>query len=229
VLTTLTTAPAQVPAESGWGARSLSFAMHTGLIALAVWWTQAPPLARSDPHGGTGIVFWPAPRRPASPPPDRPAGGGPPVPLPTVPIAAPVLPPFESPPAPAMPPGAVDPFPGVPGTGAVVVTGPPSPAPAAPMDARTVEEQPVLLSHPAPAYPDILRSAGIEGRVVVEAVLDTTGRVERASVRIVSSSHALFVPAASALVLGSLYRPARFGGMPVRVRIQVPVDFRLRR
>jgi protein TonB len=97
------------------------------------------------------------------------------------------------------------------------------------MDARAVEEPPVLLSHPTPGYPALLRSAGIEGRVVVEAVLDTAGRVERGSLRIVSSTHALFVPEASALVLGSRYRPARFGGMVVRVRIQVPVNFAIRR
>jgi protein TonB len=97
------------------------------------------------------------------------------------------------------------------------------------MDVRTVEEPPVLLSHPEPGYPDLLRSAGIEGRVVVEAVLDTLGRVERGSLRIVSSTHALFVPEASALVLGSRYRPGRFGGTAVRVRIQVPVNFALRR
>ncbi|MGD0484075.1 MAG: TonB family protein [Gemmatimonadales bacterium] len=140
-----------------------------------------------------------------------------------------MLPPIEASPTPAWPTPPVDLFPAEPGPGAPVVTGPPSPAPVAPMDVRTVEEPPVLLSHPTPGYPDLLRSAGIEGRVVVEAVLDTVGRVERGSLRIVSSTHALFVPEASALVLGSRYRPARFGGMAVRVRIQVPVDFALRR
>ena len=94
---------------------------------------------------------------------------------------------------------------------------------------RVVEEPPVLLSHPVPRYPDILRQAGIEGRVVVEAVIDTTGHAERNGLWVVSSSHALFAPEASALVLGSRYRPARFGGRPVRVRILVPVAFALRR
>ena len=97
------------------------------------------------------------------------------------------------------------------------------------IDIRVVEELPVLLSHPASRYPDNLRQAGIEGRVVVEAVIDTTGRAERTGLRILSSSHALFEPEASALVLGSRYRPARFGGRPVRVRILVPVVFALRR
>ena len=65
--------------------------------------------------------------------------------------------------------------------------------------------------------------------MVVEAVVDTSGDVVRGSLRVVSSSHALFVPEATALVRGSHYRPARFGGRPVRVRIQVPVTFALRR
>ena len=97
------------------------------------------------------------------------------------------------------------------------------------MDVRSVEEAPVLLSHPAPGYPELMRRAGVEGRVLLEAVLDTMGRVERGSLRVLASTHALFVPDAAALVLGSRYRPARFGGRPVRVRIQVPVSFALRR
>ena len=97
------------------------------------------------------------------------------------------------------------------------------------MDVAFVEEPPVLLDHPVPGYPELMRRAGIEGRVVVEAVIDTLGRAERGSLRIVSSTHGLFVPEASALVLGSRYRPARFGGKPVRVRVRVPVDFTLRR
>jgi protein TonB len=226
VLTTLTAVPAQAPAERAW---SVSLALHTGLIALAVWWTQSPPGAQDGPHDQPTVVFWPAPHRTSPVPPAHPIFHEWNAPVVAWPVASPVLPPIETPPTPGWPIAPVDPFPGVPGPGAPVVTGPPSPAPVAPMDVRTVEEPPVLLSHPAPGYPELLRSAGIEGRVVVEAVLDTLGRVERGSLRIVSSTHALFVPEASALVLGSRYRPARFGGMAVRVRIQVPVDFALRR
>jgi protein TonB len=118
------------------------------------------------------------------------------------------------------------PLPGMPGPVAAL---PPSPPPEGLVDIRVVEELPVLLTHPSPRYPDLLRQAGIEGRVIVEAVIDTTGRAERESLRVVSSSHALFAPEASALVLGSRYRPARFGGRAVRVRILVPVAFALRR
>src|SRR5260221_12926288 len=39
-----------------------------------------------------------------------------------------------------------------------------------------VEERPDLLSGPQPQYPDLLRQAGIQGRVIVQAIIYTTGR-----------------------------------------------------
>src|SRR5213076_3620814 len=41
-----------------------------------------------------------------------------------------------------------------------------------------VQEKPELLSHPPVVYPPLLQQAGIEGRVMVQAIIDTTGRVE---------------------------------------------------
>jgi len=38
-----------------------------------------------------------------------------------------------------------------------------------------VEERPALLSAPAPVYPALLKQAGIQGRVILPAVIDTTG------------------------------------------------------
>src|SRR5256886_12267540 len=39
-----------------------------------------------------------------------------------------------------------------------------------------VEEKPSVLSGPQPQYPELLRQAGIQGRVMVQAIIDTTGR-----------------------------------------------------
>ncbi len=50
-----------------------------------------------------------------------------------------------------------------------------------------VEERPELLSAPPPVYPPLLRQAGIQGRVILRAVIDTTGRVEPASIRVIKS------------------------------------------
>src|SRR6059058_4425934 len=58
----------------------------------------------------------------------------------------------------------------------VAGTGPAADAGEAPSDWMSVEEPPVLLAGPPPAYPDLLRAAGIQGRVVLQAVIDTLGR-----------------------------------------------------
>ncbi len=39
-----------------------------------------------------------------------------------------------------------------------------------------VEERPELLSAPPPIYPQLLKQAGIQGRVILHAIVDTTGR-----------------------------------------------------
>ena len=91
-----------------------------------------------------------------------------------------------------------------------------------------VDELPMRLAGPAPVYPDLLRQAGLQGRVVLEAVIDTLGRVERGSVVVVESAHPAFVAPAQQSLLKSLFRPARVRGKAVRVRVRVPIDFVLR-
>ena len=223
--TTLTVLAEHAASGPEWGARVASLALHTGLIALAVWSTQRPPISPTAPREHTMIFSLPD-RAPVTPPPQSaPAAPSGTWRMPAVPGMAPLpLPTLVPAPAPVWPTAPPEPLPGMPGPTAAL----PSPAEGL-VDIRVVEEPPVLLSHPVPRYPDVLRQAGIEGRVVVEAVIDTTGHAEHDGLRIVSSSHALFAPEASALVLGSRYRPARFGGRAVRVRILVPVAFALRR
>src|SRR2546429_166002 len=58
-----------------------------------------------------------------------------------------------------------------------------------PWSVARVEEPPQLLAGPVAAHPEALRRAGIEGRVVVETVVDTLGRAEANSVVIIDSPH----------------------------------------
>jgi protein TonB len=90
-----------------------------------------------------------------------------------------------------------------------------------------VEERPDLLSGPQPQYPDLLRQAGIQGRVVVQAIIDTTGRAEPASVKVIQSPNPGFDLAAKTAVLKALFRPARVHGRAVRVLVNIPYDFKL--
>ncbi len=92
-----------------------------------------------------------------------------------------------------------------------------------------VQEKPEPLSHPAVVYPPLLQQAGIEGRVVVQAIIDTTGRVEPNSVRIIESSNPGFDQPAKNVVLKSLYRPGRVYGRAVRVLVRIPIDFKIQR
>ena len=90
-----------------------------------------------------------------------------------------------------------------------------------------VQESPELLAAPTPAYPPLLRAPGVQGEVIVTAVVDTLGQAESGSVRIVRSDNPGFEAAAQASVRAARFRPARIYGRAVRVLVQVPVVFRL--
>src|SRR5437762_6826392 len=88
-------------------------------------------------------------------------------------------------------------------------------------------ERPVVVSGPRLQYPNLLRQAGIEGRVIVRAVIDTTGRAEPASVQVVESTHPGFNQAARDFVLHARFSHGRLHGRAVRVLITFPVNFRM--
>jgi TonB family protein len=92
-----------------------------------------------------------------------------------------------------------------------------------------VEEQPELLSGPHPAFPELLKQAQIQGRVIVQAVIDTAGRAEPNSIKVLQSPNPGFNPSAVDAVRRSLFRPARVHGRAVRVLIQIPYDFKITR
>ena len=220
---------APTPRRGDWAPGMASFAAHAALIAAAVALTrsvvEAPP-----PVFVSRDLVWQTP----SPSPDLPVSSSSsswttPAPtwtvLPTPPVnISPDIP----------PPGTSEVLPGpvgVPLPGPVIGNQPGG-LPLAnrlPLDARVVDEQPVMVAHPVVNYPEVLRQAGIEGRVLVEAVLDTMGRAEPASLRVAESPNPLFDRDALAVVAASRYRPGRVDGRAVRVRIQVPVAFSLRR
>ena len=93
--------------------------------------------------------------------------------------------------------------------------------------ARLATEPPMRLSGPPPRYPPLLRTAGIAGEVTLEFVVDTAGHPEPGSLRVVTASHKGFVSEARVAILGSVYRPGRLHGHPVRVLVRQTVVFRI--
>ncbi len=83
-----------------------------------------------------------------------------------------------------------------------------------------VDEPPERISGPPLRYPEMLRQANIEGSVLLEFVVDTSGTVERESVKIIRATHDAFVSHATEAVVKSQYRPGRVRGLAVRVLVQ---------
>jgi outer membrane biosynthesis protein TonB len=91
-------------------------------------------------------------------------------------------------------------------------------------DPNLVDDPPILLSSP-PLVPALIPRTGPTGRVVVLAVIDTAGRVDPASVRVIQSADSAFEHNARQWMLASLWRPARVGGHPVRLWVHRAIDY----
>ncbi len=92
-----------------------------------------------------------------------------------------------------------------------------------------VDEPPVRISFPPPAYPRLLLEARIEGSVVLEAVIDTLGHPEPGSIRVVSSTNPAFESAARDALRRALFRAGQVQGQRVRVLVRQPLKFQLPR
>ncbi|MEP7380357.1 MAG: energy transducer TonB [Gemmatimonadota bacterium] len=76
-----------------------------------------------------------------------------------------------------------------------------------------------------PRYPDILRQAGVEGEVLAQFIVDTTGRAEMNSYKVLKTSHELFGVAVKNALQGMRFIPAEVGGRKVRQLVQQPFSF----
>ena len=91
----------------------------------------------------------------------------------------------------------------------------------------TVDERAEIVSAPLLEYPPALRQAGLQGRVTVQAVIDTLGRAEPASLKVIARPNTAFDQSARDYVLHAVFRRAPVKGRAVRVLIRVPVDYRI--
>jgi protein TonB len=218
-------------------ARSLpvSIAVHLAALVLVFVVPLATPVALSVPASplppfvkAAAIPPPPAPPRAAS---SRVAQSARPSVAPTIaptaiapdidPASAPsaITDPFGS----AGPPVDADAF----GAGmeSVVMPSPPqAPRPAGPVHVAELLVAPKKLLDVRPVYPEIARTARVEGTVILEAVLDRKGRVSQ--VRVVRSSMLLDQAAIDA-VRQWQYTPSTLHGQPVEVLMTITITFTL--
>lgn len=87
-----------------------------------------------------------------------------------------------------------------------------------------VEELPEAITQVKPIYPDLAREAGVDGKVVVQALVGKDGKVK--DVRVVKSIPMLD-EAAKVAVRKWIFKPALSNNKPVAVWVGVPVNFSL--
>lgn len=211
---------------AGWTLTSV--AIHAALIAAAVALTlrETRPDVERIP---LAPIIYTSPRPMAPAPATSTASQSTVIsdPLPSLPVLrVPVVPPMGIPPITGNPRIDVTEF----GTGVAPNTGG-NPGPASGIHTVATVDRIVMprADNPSPDYPASLRSASVEGEVLVQFVVDTTGRVVPASITILRATHGLFGDSVRRWLLRTRYTPAEAGGRLVSQLVQQPIGFSLRR
>jgi periplasmic protein TonB len=79
--------------------------------------------------------------------------------------------------------------------------------------------------NPRPRYPSELQRAGVEGSLLVEFVVDSTGRVDEKTLTFPTDAQPGFLRAVRDALLHSRFFPAELAGMRVRQLVQQQFTF----
>lgn len=110
--------------------------------------------------------------------------------------------------------------------GSDTLVAPPPPTPREPLRIGGTIRVPAKIRDAQPIYPALAQAAHVEGVVIIEAVLDESGRVQNLRVL---RAHPMLQQAAVDAVRQWEYTPTLLNGVPVRVVMTVTVTFRLNR
>jgi protein TonB len=83
--------------------------------------------------------------------------------------------------------------------------------------------------NPSPRYPEVLKSSGVEGKVMAQFVVLETGRADMDTFKILSSDNDLFSSAVKNVLPQMRFLPAEIGGKKVRQLVQLPFEFKINR
>jgi periplasmic protein TonB len=217
------------------GGVALSVAAHVALISVA---TAATVHARPEKTEKPEPVFvqFTAPPPPKPVPVQHEPSTAPVVKLastPSIPVIDLVAPPIVPPTLPPINPGGT-PTPdgpvmtrggsgGQPGYRSAFDAGPAESS----TDWRGTEVLMHILNSGKPRYPDLLRQAGVDGSVLIQFTVDTLGRVDMQSVKVLSSTHNMFTDAVRQSLGAFRFKPAEVNGKRVPALAQMPFEFHL--
>jgi TonB family protein len=102
---------------------------------------------------------------------------------------------------------------------------PPEPSRVGVADAAGRSHAKLLPGAPPPLYPEELKYDNFKGTVVASFIVDTTGRVDPSSFKVVEASHKPFGEAVRVAVLKMRFVPAELAGKKVREQIEQRFSF----
>ena len=94
-------------------------------------------------------------------------------------------------------------------------------------DTTQVTEQPINRGGTRLRYPRGPLNEGVQGRVLLALILNADGTADRPSVRVLHSVHPALDAEAVRYALQAFFWPACLKGRAVRVRITMPIDFKI--
>jgi len=81
----------------------------------------------------------------------------------------------------------------------------------------------------SPKYPDLLRSADVEGNVVIDVAIDSAGHVDLSRLKVIRSDHQLFLMSVRQAIDTTAWLPARQMGRPIQSIRRDTISFLLKR
>jgi periplasmic protein TonB len=83
--------------------------------------------------------------------------------------------------------------------------------------------------NPSPRYPEMLHSAGVEGEVLAQFVIDTSGRADMSAFKVIKTSHEQFAEAVKEALPHMRFYPAEVGNHKVKELVQQAFAFTITR
>jgi protein TonB len=90
-----------------------------------------------------------------------------------------------------------------------------------------VEKRVEKIGSEAPEYPSSLKASGVEGQVLVQFVVNESGRYESGTLKILNSSNPAFSAAVKDALPRMRFSAAQIGGRKVQQLVQMPFQFHL--
>jgi protein TonB len=92
-----------------------------------------------------------------------------------------------------------------------------------------VEKQAALVPGQGPPdYPEMLKAGAIQGEVQAQFVIDTMGRADMSTFKVLKSTHQLFTDAVRKQLPKYRFLPAEVGGRKVKQLVQLPFSFSIK-